>query len=600
MYNHMPLIHTDFDITPYTTFGIKATTRFFAEYSTVKELEEIMRTPQYQQSHVLHIGGGSNLLFIKDYPGIVLHSAIKGIKVYRKNASTVYVIAGAGEKWTDLVDFCVGEGFAGLENLAYIPGEAGASAIQNVGAYGVEAADSIHSVECYDRLAHRVVTFKREECDYGYRDSMFKRKGKGRYFVLRVCFRLTPDTTARNLDYGPLRSLEERLGHKPTIAEVRDEVIAIRRSKLPEPHEEGSAGSFFTNPVVNRKFFEEVVLRHNPDVPHYDLPATPHLVKVPAGWIVEHAGLKGATQGGAEIYPRQCLVIANRDRATAADVCTLAHRVQHEVFEQFGIRLRPEVNYIDTTIKVCVLGSGTSKGVPEVGCSCDVCRSENSRDKRERASVLVNVSGLDLLIDASPDFRSQALRNNISNIDAVLVTHSHYDHVGGIDDLRPFCVNGDLPLYLRKDVADDLRRRLDYCFREHLYPGVPVFELHEIGNEPFYIRDVKIVPISVKHARLPIVGFRIGDFAYITDAKTIAPQEVEKLRGVKTLIVNALRFTPHFSHFTVDEALALIADIKPREAYLTHICHEMGLHDEVNGRLPEGVRLAYDGLRLEV
>lgn len=605
----MELIKTDFDITPLTTFGIKTRTRYFARYSSVKELEEIMRTPQYQQSEVLHIGGGSNLLFVKDFPGIVLHSDIRGIKEYRKDADTVYVIAGAAEKWTDLVDYCVERGLGGLENLAYIPGEAGASAIQNVGAYGVEAADCIHSVECYDRMSHKVVNFKREECRYGYRDSFFKHEGKGRYFVLRVSFRLVPDTRARHLDYGPLRSLAARLGHAPTIAEVRDEVTAVRRFKLPEPSVTGSAGSFFTNPVVLRKYFEEMVLARNPEVPHYDLPDNEHYVKVPAGWLVEHAGLKGARQGGAVVWPAQCLVIANEGGATADDVCRLSERVQNEVFEKFGIRLRPEVNFIDDTIRVTVLGSGTSKGVPEVACSCDTCRSTDTRDRRGRASVLVDTRGLRLLIDVSPDFRAQALREGINEVDAVLLTHSHYDHVGGIDDLRPFCVNGDLPVYLRKDVADDLRRRLDYCFRPHPYPGVPVFQLHEIGDEPFFIRDLKVTPISVFHARLPIVGYRIGDFAYITDAKTIDPQEVEKLKGVKTLIVNALRFTPHFSHFSVEEALGLIAAVKPEEAYLTHICHEMGCHAAAEERLRRmaseiapatTVRLAYDGLRLTI
>lgn len=594
------LIKTDVDITSFTTFGIKVSTRYFAEYDSVKQLEEIMRTPEYQQSEVLHIGGGSNLLFVKDFEGLVLHSRIKGIKTYKKDAETSYVIVGAGEKWTDLVDYCVDHNLAGLENLAYIPGEAGASAIQNVGAYGVEAADYIHSVECYDRLTHKIVTFERDDCRYSYRDSMFKHEGRGRYYVLRVSYRLSNSGIASHLNYGPLKTLKERLGHEPTISEVRDEIIAIRKTKLPEPAETGSAGSFFTNPIIPRNFYRGIVLRHNPDVPCYDLPDNPDHVKIPAGWLVEHAGMKGATEGGAIVYPKQCLVIANVGGATARDVCALSKRVTDEVFSHFGIQLHPEVNFIDSTIYVTVLGSGTSKGVPEVGCSCEVCRSGDILDRRLRASVLVRTRGLSILIDASPDFREQALRHDIREIDAVLLTHSHYDHVGGIDDLRPFCIYGDLPLYMRKDVSDDLHRRIDYCFREHPYPGVPTFKVHEIGNEPFMIRDVKIIPVSVNHARLPIVGFRIGDFAYITDAKTIKSEEIEKLIGVKTLIVNALRFTPHFSHFNVEEALELIGKVKPEHAYLTHICHEMGLHKEVNAKLPMGVELAYDGMTIEI
>ena len=212
------LIHKDVDITSYTTFGIKVKAKYFAEYSNVRQLEAIMRTPEYQQNEVLHIGGGSNLLFANDYNGFVLHSRIEGITEYRKNDTTVYVIAGAGVKWTDLVDYCVEHGLAGLENLAGIPGEAGASAIQNVGAYGVEAKDHIFKVECYDRLSHKIVNFTNEECRFGYRDSIFKHEAKGRYFVLRVCYKLTPCTIASDLNYGPLKSLAEQLGHAPHSA----------------------------------------------------------------------------------------------------------------------------------------------------------------------------------------------------------------------------------------------------------------------------------------------------------------------------------------------------------------------------------------------
>lgn len=594
------LIRENVDITPFTTFGIRTKARYFAEYSCVAQLEEIMRTAEYQQSEILHIGGGSNLLFVKDFEGMVIHSLIKGITPYRKDDSTTYVIAGAGEKWTDLVDFCVSHGLAGLENLAYIPGEVGASAIQNVGAYGVEAADLIHSVECYDRLSHKIVTFRNNDCRFDYRDSMFKHEGKGRYFVLRVSYRLKNSNLASNLHYGPLKTLKEKLGHTPSIEEVRNEIIAIRKEKLPEPSEIGSAGSFFTNPVVPRPFYREIVCRYNHEVPYYDIPGNNDYVKIPAGWLVEHSGLKGAKIGGAIVYPRQCLVIANAGNATASDITQLARHVQEEVFRNFGIFLKKEVNYIDSTIYVTMLGSGTSKGVPEVGCNCHVCRSTDSHDKRLRASIYVSTRGLNLLIDASPDFRQQALTHDIREIDAVLVTHSHYDHVGGIDDLRPFCVFGDIAMYLRKDVAEDLRKRLDYCFRPHPYPGVPTFQLHEIGNEPFIIRDVKITPVSVNHAKLPIVGFRIGDFAYITDAKTIPENEIDKLKDLKVLIVNCLRIRPHFSHFNLEEALELVKRIRPHKTFLTHISHELGLHKDINRRLPEGVELAYDGMKIKI
>ena len=592
------MITENIDITHLTTFGIEVKAKYFAEYSSVKELESIMKTPEYQQNEILHIGGGSNLLFVNDFNGLVLHSAIKGLTAYRKNAETVYLIAGAGEKWVDVVKFSIDEGLRGLENLAHIPGEVGASPIQNVGAYGVEAGDFIFKVECYDRLSHKIVNFSREECRFGYRDSMFKHEGRGRYFILRVCFRLTPGRLAQHLDYGPLKTLAERLGHEPTTQEVSDEITLIRQSKLPDPAVLGSAGSFFKNPVVRRKYYEAEVLKHCPNVPCYDLPD--ELVKIPAGWLIEHAGLKGVSIGGAQVYEKQCLVITNKGGATGVSVEALSRHIQLEVHRKFGLWLTPEVNFIDTSVHIEVLGSGTSKGVPEPACQCNVCTSANPYDKRLRASVLIKTHGLSILIDASPDFRYQAIRSGIYNIDATLITHQHYDHVGGIDDLRPYCTNSHMPLFSTSLVADDLRRRLDYCFRKEHYPGVPGFDMHEVGDNPFYIRGLKIIPIKVMHASLPIVGYRIGDFAYITDAKTIPAEEMSKLTGVRLLIINALRPTPHFSHLTLDEAIALIKQIKPKQAYLTHICHDMGRHAEVEKRLPQGIHLAYDGLRLTV
>ena len=592
------LIKENFDLTGFTTFGIPVKAKYFAEYTSVRELQQIMRTPEYQQNEVLHIGGGSNLLFIRDFDGFVLRSAIKGLTIYRKNEDTVYLIAGAGEEWTDLVDYAVENDLAGLENLAGIPGQAGASAIQNVGAYGVEAKDTIFKVEVYDRLAHKVRTFTNEECRYGYRDSMFKHEAKGRYFVLRVSYRLKPSTIAEHLDYGPLKALAEKLGHAPTIKEVRDEVLRIRNEKLPDPKVLGSAGSFFKNPVIPVSYFNGYLTGVAPDVPHY--PVDEHWVKVPAGWLIEHSGLKGCSIGGAQVYDKQALVIVNKGNATGESVRALAEHVALTVKKRYGIWLRPEVNFIDTSVSVEVLGSGTSKGVPEPACLCDVCTSTDPRDKRQRASVLVKTHGMTLLIDASPDLHDQAIQSRLMDVDACLITHQHYDHVGGLDDLRAFGLDKDVPLYCRPNVASDLRKRLDYAFRPHPYPGVPNLQLNEIGEEPFYFQGLKIVPINVMHASLPIVGYRIGPFAYITDAKTIEESEIEKLQGVKVLIVNALRPCEHFSHFTLQEALDFIAKVKPQTAYLTHMSHEMGLHAEVEKKLPENVHLAYDGLKFTV
>lgn len=600
----VPNFEVDKDLTPYTTFGIKAKARLFSEYSSVKELTIISRSPEYLENEVLHIGGGSNLLFLHDFDGLVLHSGIKGIRRYDKNEDTVYAIVGAGEKWTDFVDWCVDEGLAGVENLAGIPGEVGAAPVQNVGAYGVEAKDVIYSVECFDLVSRRLVTFKNDECDFSYRDSRFKHEWKGRYFVIRVSFKLTPSEVAGNLEYGPLATLEERLGQKPSIRQVAEEVKRIRDAKLPDPEIIGSAGSFFKNPVVNKYFFKEQMQALDPNIKHFDIldkdgKPDEHFVKVPAGWLIEHCGLKGKTIGGAYVYPDNCLVIANKGNASADDVRKLADFIIDEVRRRYAVILHPEVNYIDTEIEVTILGSGTSKGVPEVACDCRVCRSHSPFDKRLRASALVKTHGMNLLIDASPDFRYQALRENILDLDAVLLTHSHYDHVGGIDDLRPFCAYHNIPIYLKEDVNRDLHKRLDYCFRPVPYPGVPTFDMHEIGDEPFFINGLKVIPIHVMHGQLPILGYRIGDFAYITDAKTISEDELDKLRGLKVLVINALRYTrEHFAHMTVEESVALIERIKPKEAYLTHFNHEIGLHSELEHNFPPHIHPCYDGLRL--
>lgn len=586
------------DLTPYLTFGIPAKAKLFAEYSDLKELIRISRMPAFLENQILHIGGGSNLLFFGTFDGLVLHSNIKGITHYTKNEKEHYIIAGAGEKWVDLVDWCVENGFSGMECMAGIPGEVGASPVQNVGAFGAEAKDVIYSVECFDVETRETVTFKNDECGFDYRTSKFKEKWKNRYFVLRVSFKLKKTDLAENFEYQKIKDFKDKLGRTPSIKEVRDEVVRLREERLPDPQRLGSAGSFFKNPIVHKNFYEDEVLRRFPGVPSYEVDY--RLVKIPAGWLIEKAGLKGLRKGGAEVYPENCLVIVNRGSASANNVKELADEIKREVNKKFGLRLLPEVNYIDTSLEVTVLGSGTSKGVPEIGCDCRVCTSTDPRDKRLRSSILVKTMGLDVLVDASPDFREQALKNGINRIDALLLTHVHYDHVGGIDDLRPFCLEGDVPVYCREDVGEDLKRRLDYCFRENPYPGVPVFQLNRITDKPFMVKGVKIVPISVLHGKLPIVGFRIGKFGYITDCKTITETEKEKLKGVEVLIVNALRDRDHFAHFTIDEAIKFIEEIKPRKAYLTHLCHEAGTDSELNKRLPAGIKPAYDGLSIRI
>lgn len=589
----------DVDLAEFTTFGIHAKTKLFAEYISVKELTRISRTPAYLENNVYHIGGGSNLLFTNNFDGLILHSAIKGIATYDKGDEEIFVIAGAGEKWTDLVDWCVERGYAGMECMAGIPGEVGASPVQNVGAYGREAKDVIFSVECFDTLSRKTVTFKNEECGFKYRDSNFKNEWKNRYYVVRVSFKLKKSEIAEYYEYGSLSQLQETLGRVPTIREVRDEVLKIRATKLPEVSQIGSAGSFFKNPVVHKNFYADEVLRRCPDVPAYKVDY--RLVKIPAGWLIEHADLKGYAVGDAYVYPDNCLVIANKGNATASDVEKLAAHIKKEVNKKFGVRLYPEVNYIDSEIKVTILGTGTSKGIPEIGCDCHVCTSADSKDKRLRCSALVETMGVKLLIDASPDFRLQALKSDISMIDALLVTHIHYDHVGGLDDLRPFCLEGDIPVYARADVDADLKRRMDYCFRSDKYPGVPGFNMHIIDNQPFYIKGVKITPVEVFHGQLPIYGFRIGNFAYITDCKHIEEREKEKLKNLDVLVINALRDRDHFAHLTFEEARQLIEELKPRRVYLTHFCHEAGTHEEIQRRFGDTeIEPAYDGMEITV
>lgn len=582
------------DITHLTTFGVPARAAMYAEYSSEKQLLEISRTPEFTDNEVLSMGAGSNLLFLNEFKGLLLHSRIMGIRDYRKDKDTAFVIAGAGENWSGLVDWCVAHGYAGLENLAGIPGEVGASAVQNVGAYGAEASDFIHSVECFDVEARKAVTLYNKECRFGYRDSIFKHQGKARFIVMRVSFRLRICSEARNLEYKPLREYADSLGKTPTISQLAAEIKRIRDAKLPNPEEIGSAGSFFKNPVLSAYYFQEEIKPRGVDMPVHD--AGEGLVKLSAAWLIDHAGLKGQRIGGAEVWPGQPLVIVNRGGATADDVARLASHIVKTVKNRFGVELQPEVNYIDSSIKVTILGSGTSKGVPEIGCTCHTCTSPDPRDKRLRASVLVETRGLKILIDASPDLRQQALRADISTLDAVLLTHQHYDHVGGVDDLRPFCAGGDLPIFTNPQTAHDLRTRVDYCFREHRYPGVPKLDLHEMDLRPFHIDGLKIIPIEVMHGKLPIYGYRIGDFAYVTDAKTIPENEKEKLHNLDVLILNCLRVRqPHFAHLILPEALALVEELKPKRCYLTHACHMLGRHEEISAILPQGVQYAFDG-----
>ena len=250
-------------------------------------------------------------------------------------------------------------------------------------------------------------------------------------------------------------------------------------------------------------------------------------------------------------------------------------------------------------MRLTFLGTGTSTGNPEIGCQFEVCRSRDPRDWRLRTSALVEVDGKSLLIDCGPDFRWQMIRNGISHLDAILLTHEHYDHVGGLDDVRPMCREHGMEIYAERNVIEAIRTRLPYVFREHRYPGVPNLLMREINLSPFEVAGVRVIPIRVMHAKLPILGFRIGDLAYMTDIKSLPETEFPKLEGVRVLVLDALRELPHLSHESLGEALALAERIAPEETYFVHMSHRIGLHAEIEHRLPPHTHYAYDGLRLE-
>lgn len=251
-------------------------------------------------------------------------------------------------------------------------------------------------------------------------------------------------------------------------------------------------------------------------------------------------------------------------------------------------------------MQVIFLGTGTSQGIPIIGSDHPVCLSDNPKDKRLRVSVLVSWNEYNILIDCGPDFRQQMLQNNVKRLDAIFYTHEHNDHTAGLDDIRPFFFRqGDIPVYAHKRVLKALRKRFDYIFTtENKYPGAPGVREHAIENKPFNFEGLTVTPVKFMHNRLPVFGFRIEEFAYLTDIKSIEDDEVEKLRDLKVLVVSALRIEPHHSHFNLEEALEFIEMLKPQTAYLTHISHMLGFHDEVEKQLPPNVHLAYDNLKI--
>jgi UDP-N-acetylmuramate dehydrogenase len=331
----------NYSLLKHNTFGIDACCSRFIEYSTVEEAQQV--ATQLSDNFII-IGGGSNLLLTRDYEGTVVRSSIKGCSLIKDADGEVLVRVGSGEEWDSVVALFVANGWYGAENLSLIPGDVGASAVQNIGAYGTEVCDLIHEVEMVCIGSGEIVKVGVDECQYGYRQSRFKTEWKNRFLITHVTYRLSKQTGTLNIEYGNIRAeLERRQIENPTLQQLRDVIIDIRNYKLPDPKELGNAGSFFMNPVVGREQYEHLLAQY-PDMPHYHIDEQHE--KIPAGWLIEQAGWKGRSLGPAGVHDRQALVLVNRGGATGGDIVRLCQQIQKDVLERFGIQINPEVNII--------------------------------------------------------------------------------------------------------------------------------------------------------------------------------------------------------------------------------------------------------------
>jgi UDP-N-acetylmuramate dehydrogenase len=333
----------DFSLQPYNTFGIAASARYFTSFSSEEGLKEVLRSEHFKSLPHLVLGGGSNVLLTGDYDGLVLRNEIKGITVEKQDENHIYVKTGAGENWHEFVLFCVRNGYAGVENLSLIPGNTGASPMQNIGAYGVEIKDVFHELEAVNNKDGEVRRFSAEDCSFGYRESVFKNKYKGQFIITSVTFRLNTKPVFHT-SYGAIRQELDAMGVKDlSIQAISQAVINIRSSKLPDPKEIGNAGSFFKNPMVDVKNFEDLKQQY-PNLPSF--PGEQGTVKVPAGWLIEQCGWKGYRKGDAGCYPKQALVLVNYGAASGQEIYQLSEEIIESVKSKFGIALEREVNIV--------------------------------------------------------------------------------------------------------------------------------------------------------------------------------------------------------------------------------------------------------------
>lgn len=337
------IVQKDVQLKPFNTFGIEATTKYFVEVSSIEQLQEILQNPDYQSTERLILGGGSNVLLTKDFEGLVIKIAIKGFEVVQENEENIWIKAGAGVVWHDLVMHCVNKNYAGMENLSLIPGTVGAAPMQNIGAYGIEIKEVFEELQALEIATGEIKVFDKATCNFGYRESIFKHEAKGKYIILNVTFKLNKKPSF-HVEYGAIKDTLAEMGvSEMSIKAISDAVIHIRQSKLPNPAEIGNAGSFFKNPEIPKTQFE-VLKAQFPTIPSY--PVSDTTTKVPAGWLIEQAGWKGQRFGNVGVHAKQALVLVNYGIGKGEEIKDLSQKIQASVNEKFGIQLSAEVNFI--------------------------------------------------------------------------------------------------------------------------------------------------------------------------------------------------------------------------------------------------------------